>query len=77
MSDLKIEKGIPIPPKGACSKEIFDLGAVMEVGDSVLFTSQHHANKLIAYFRRHDKDGISRKPTRGVDSREFRVWRTK
>jgi hypothetical protein len=71
MSDLSIEKGVPMPQRGGWGR-FGDVVHQMEVGDSILVTKQNDVCNIQTQGRRIGLTMSSRK----VDS-GWRVWRIK
>ena len=69
----KIEKGVPIPMKHTHGKWV-TLAREMEVGDSVVIDTEHHAISLRAAIKRIHK-GKTAVRIRD-DNKSWRVWRT-
>ena len=70
----KIEKGVPIPMKHTHGKWV-TLAREMEVNDSVVLDTEHHAISLRAAIKRIHK-GKTAVRIRD-DNKSWRVWRTK
>ena len=70
---LKIEKGIPIPPRtnGVRGKTATSLISEMEVGDSILVDTHNQRTTMIALAHRKGVKVVSRKMNDG-----YRIWRT-
>lgn len=84
MTDLKIEKNIPLPRKpGRASKypEHYELLKNMEVGDSILFpldncNQQAHANNRISCFLSYARNQFKYKMSqRKLSGAAARIWR--
>ena len=74
----KIEKGIPIPAKegrGRYKGELRLTMEQMEVGDSVVINTEHHAISLRAAIKRIHKGKTAVRIC--DDKNSWRVWRTK
>ena len=68
---VKIDKGVPIPPKAPCGPPNRHLWVKnMEVGDSVLCESWNKSHAIFNALTRQDKTAARRKEEGGV-----RVWR--
>jgi hypothetical protein len=67
---VKIEKDIPLPPKGRGSQDRRDLARTMDVGDSVLLETLADQENLRKRLYRLGRRSASRKQAGG-----WRVWR--
>lgn len=70
MTDVKIDKNIPMPGIGINYGKYIDILRKMEVGDSILLSSQAEAGSLVTAARAKGKRFVSRK----IASSEYRVW---
>lgn len=69
MSEIKIEKNIPIPPLYPKRTGLSKTLKSMEVGDSILLT----ADEIISLTRVSKDAGV--KVTRRMEGDKYRVWR--
>lgn len=70
-TEIKIDKGIPIPPTGN-GRGFAGMVKQLGVGDSVLLPLGMKANNVTYYGRMHGVKLVSRKEASG----RFRVWRS-
>ena len=76
--DIKIEKGIPIPPKKHLYtkglRHEFDIVNRMEVGDSFEVNDRKLAAKIQAWINRETQFKLA---TRKMENGRIRIWRVK
>jgi len=74
LEKLKVEKNIPMPPKGSrANMDKYADVQSMEIGDSILFHDKKDLYKFINYSRRnYDFKGAQRH----IADSQWRWWRT-
>jgi hypothetical protein len=71
MTELQIDKGVPMPEKRAKGTGLIAVLAAMETGDSFTFPKEKR-NQLSAYFCRFPTRKYS---SRSINEKQVRVWR--
>ncbi len=75
-SNVKIEKGIPVPDKHFTKRKYDVIFDQMEIGDSFVVENEVERQRIVAYCYagRHKKLG-ERYCSRKVGDNQYRVWR--
>lgn len=72
MSDIKIEKNVPMPKVGSGRRTKYPFGD-MDIGDSFSSPDQRVASASLHYGKRHDKKFSMQRQPDG----SYRTWRVK